>query len=522
MSQALREPVFPETEVSRHIRTRLAEIDHERALPGQRAALAFIATYFDEAERASRPSAGTPASVAAITREELVAFHAAQVVPSGSTIVVAGDLTGVDVLHEVEQAFGAWSGEPAAPLQPVAPRRADDAARIVFVDRPGSVQTELYLGCPGPDRRVEGGWAPFPVLAFVMGGSPNARIDAVLREDKGYTYGIRATFRPRRREGLFLTSAARCARTPRSRGSGCCSTSSTAAATGSPRRRPGPGSTSSSKTAPGRYATADAVADEASTMALEGLSTEFTTANLLDLATVDGRAALGGVPPVRDRRLDRGRGRRRRALCRRGARPRPRRRERRPRLSCKHATRPACPPGQAGLVTVRRGGSGAGGHHRVLEYLQALEQQLVADRQRRQEPEDVALGAAGEDHDALLVAGRRHGLAVSRRRARWCRASHQLDRHHRPAAADVADRAAWSAAISRSRSDGQRLDPLRGARSRSVRAASPRSRASAAAQATGLPPYVPPRPPACDGVHHLGAAGDARRAAARRRCPWRW
>ena len=35
-----------------------------------------------------------------------------------------------------------------------------------------------------------------------------------------------------------------------------------------------------SKTAPGRYATADAVADEAATMALEGLTTEFTTRNL--------------------------------------------------------------------------------------------------------------------------------------------------------------------------------------------------------------------------------------------------
>ena len=79
MSEAVREPAFPENEVSRHIRTRLAEIDHERALPGQRAALAFIGTYFDEAERASRPSAGTRESVAAITRDELAAFHAAQV-----------------------------------------------------------------------------------------------------------------------------------------------------------------------------------------------------------------------------------------------------------------------------------------------------------------------------------------------------------------------------------------------------------------------------------------------------------
>ena len=42
-----------------------------------------------------------------------------------------------------------------------------------------------------------------------------------------------------------------------------------------------------SKTAPGRYATADAIADEAVSMALDGRTTAFTTANLRDLATVD-------------------------------------------------------------------------------------------------------------------------------------------------------------------------------------------------------------------------------------------
>jgi hypothetical protein len=41
------------------------------------------------------------------------------------------------------------------------------------------------------------------------------------------------------------------------------------------------------RTAPGRYATADAVAEEAAGLSLEGLTTDFTTANLLGLAEVD-------------------------------------------------------------------------------------------------------------------------------------------------------------------------------------------------------------------------------------------
>ena len=43
-------------------------------------------------------------------------------------------------------------------------------------------------------------------MAYLLGGSPGARIDAVLREDKGYTYGIRAAMRPRAIGGSFAVT----------------------------------------------------------------------------------------------------------------------------------------------------------------------------------------------------------------------------------------------------------------------------------------------------------------------------
>jgi zinc protease len=286
LSQAVREPAFPAVEVSRHVKTRLAEIDQERAVPAQRAALEFIATYFDAEERASRPTAGTKATVSAITPQDLVDFHAANVVPCGATVIVAGDLSDLDVGFEVERALGSWSAAAADVVEPREAARAGDAARVVFLDRPGSVQTEFYVGCPGPDRRVEGGWVPYQVVGFVVGGSPSARIDAVLREDKGFTYGIRSGFRPRRRGGMFLTS-------------GSVRADSTVEALGLlidilDKARDGftPEETQAGvdfigKTAPGRYATADTVAEEAAGLSLEGLTTEFTTANLLALTGVD-------------------------------------------------------------------------------------------------------------------------------------------------------------------------------------------------------------------------------------------
>jgi predicted Zn-dependent peptidase len=288
LRQSITEPAFPEAEVTRHVKQRLAEIEQERSVAAQRGAIELLATYFDPSERAARPTAGRRESVRAITRDDVATFHATQVSPTGATVVIAGDLEGVDAFAEIERALGSWAapGGWTAPPPPVAAAPAADRARIVFIDRPGSVQSELAVACPGPDRRVEDGWAPFPVLGFVMGGSPNARVDAVLREEKGYTYGIRSVFRPRRRGGMFLTS-------------GSVRADSTVDALGLlldlldsgregfTEQEAREGVDFISMTAVSRYATADAIADEAATLAFEGLTTEFTTANLRDMADVD-------------------------------------------------------------------------------------------------------------------------------------------------------------------------------------------------------------------------------------------
>lgn len=280
LRQTVAEPAFPEEEVRRTRRTRLAEIEQERASAPHRAGRELISTLYAASERASRPTAGTAATISAITREDLVDFHRTRIGPRGATVVVAGDLTGLDLEALVEGTLGQWEApdqEPAAP--PTAPRAAEDRRRIVLVDRPGSVQSEFAVACPGPDRGVTGGWAAYPVLSFLVGGSPNARVDAVLREEKGYTYGLRSTFRPRAKGGMFVTS-------------GSVRADVTADALGLligllDGVRDGlsdeevrAGADFVSRTAAARYATADAVAHEAAALALEGLPLDFPTTNL--------------------------------------------------------------------------------------------------------------------------------------------------------------------------------------------------------------------------------------------------
>lgn len=277
LTECLREPAFEEGEVARLRRTRLAEIEQERASAGRRALKEWAATYYDADNRASRPGSGTAESVAAITRDDVVAFHTAHVHPEGASVVVAGDLTGVDIDALLAGSIGAWTTSGRTmPVEPAPAPRAADAARVVLVDRPGSVQSEILIGSPGPDRRVDSGWAPFPVLAYVIGGAPNARIDEVLREDKGYTYGIRAGFRPRQVGSAFAVSGSvRADSTVDSlrllteilAGVGEGITAEEARA----------GVDFMTLTAPGRYDTADAIADETSGLAGDNLPLTFTS-----------------------------------------------------------------------------------------------------------------------------------------------------------------------------------------------------------------------------------------------------
>lgn len=291
LAEVLAEPAFPASEVERQVRVRLADIDQESANPSARAAREFAATYYAPTSRISRPTAGSPDSIRALVRDDVAAHHAAWVRPDAATLVVAADLPPSHVEEVVGSALGRWvgatSGRPdtAGAVVPVAGVRADDAARIVLVDRPGSVQSELYVGCAGPGRDVDGGWAPFPVLAYVVGGSPQARLDAVLREERGYTYGVRSTFRARVGGGLFLTS-----------GSVRAEASAPALdltlsildslADGVTAAETRDGIDYLGRTAPGRYATADAVADEAVARALDGLSTRHTREVLAALPTL--------------------------------------------------------------------------------------------------------------------------------------------------------------------------------------------------------------------------------------------
>ena len=190
LAEALHAPAFADSEIERLVRNRLDEIPLELANPRRRAAKQLFQELFPASARLSRPSKGTADTVARIDAAAVRALYQAHVRPATATAVIVADLTGIDLDTVLAGTLGGWTGGAAEPL-PTPPVTADDTGRVVIVDRPGAVQTQLLIGRTGPDRQ-DRAWPALVLGTYCLGGTLTSRLDRVLREQKGYTYGVRA------------------------------------------------------------------------------------------------------------------------------------------------------------------------------------------------------------------------------------------------------------------------------------------------------------------------------------------
>jgi predicted Zn-dependent peptidase len=78
--------------------------------------------------------------------------------------------------------------------------------RLALVHRAGAAQSELRIGHVALSRTSPDYHAAL-VANMVLGGQFVSRINMNLREDKGYTYGVRTAFEFRRAPGPFVLNA---------------------------------------------------------------------------------------------------------------------------------------------------------------------------------------------------------------------------------------------------------------------------------------------------------------------------
>ncbi len=194
-------PDFPEAELARQRTRRLVQLRQLQDQPQYLGQVALQRTLFADHPFA-RPILGTPEGIAAITLEDVKTFWRSHFVPTRATLVVVGDVTAAECQPLLEKTFGSWHrGEGSLPPlpapQPVAGRT------ITIVDRPGAAQSFIAVGQLGVPRHTEG-YAALEVANAAFGGQFVSRLNLNLREDKGYTYGIRSRFEYATVPGAFV------------------------------------------------------------------------------------------------------------------------------------------------------------------------------------------------------------------------------------------------------------------------------------------------------------------------------
>ena len=205
LAEMLLEPRLDEREFERLKAERLNDILQARAEPGRLADERFLAEVYADGVPYARLSAGRPDTVEPLTVDDARRHHATRYAPDVADLIIAGAFDPDVALAHVERALGGWQGQGPGHRTINPAERA--GRRLVIVDRPGSVQSELRVGHLGIDRHDER-YFPAIVMAALLGGVFGSRLNKRLREELGYTYGARCAFDPRRAAGPFTANAA--------------------------------------------------------------------------------------------------------------------------------------------------------------------------------------------------------------------------------------------------------------------------------------------------------------------------
>ncbi len=204
LADVVARPDFPDHELERTRQRRLVRFQQLLDAPEYLGGLALARVMFG-GHPYGHLSMGSPEGIAAITRDDLQRFWRGHFVPGNATLLVVGDVTPDELMRLLEPSLGTWDGE-AADLPPLPDTGPHGPRTIYLVDKPKAPQSMLLVAQPGPPRKTRD-HAALELLNAAFGGQFISRLNMNLREEKGYTYGVRSSFDYRHAGGTFSVRA---------------------------------------------------------------------------------------------------------------------------------------------------------------------------------------------------------------------------------------------------------------------------------------------------------------------------
>ena len=199
-------PRFDEKEFARIKDQVLAEIEQSEADPEAVSNRVIMKLLHGPDHILSIPKQGTRETVSGMEIGLLKATYASYFTASQTRIVVAGDVNRDRAIEVVGPLATALPRHGSA-LPTISDPPSLDGAGIYVVDVPGAQQSHLRIARPGL-RQADPEFFPAVVMNYPLGGNFSSRVNLVLREEKGYTYGAWSWFEGSRHPGFFMAGAA--------------------------------------------------------------------------------------------------------------------------------------------------------------------------------------------------------------------------------------------------------------------------------------------------------------------------
>jgi predicted Zn-dependent peptidase len=200
VADMLGNPSFPPAALERLRAQRLVALVQARDQPGAIASRVFPRLVYGDAHPYGQNI--TEATLKAITRDDVVAFHRTYFRPGHALVTVVGDVNTATAKESIEKALAGWprGGEKPAFQYPGVP--APRASTIYLADKPGAAQSTFAIGTSGPPRSTPDYYA-LQVMNTILGGMFQSRLNANIREEKGYSYGVSSSFAYGKGPGAF-------------------------------------------------------------------------------------------------------------------------------------------------------------------------------------------------------------------------------------------------------------------------------------------------------------------------------
>jgi zinc protease len=206
---ALTRPEFKTDDLELLREKRLALIAGERLNPFELALRVLPPMVYGRGHVYARPltGSGIEKDVAEITYDDLHSYYATHLIPQCSTLVVAGSCETDHLRAQLDETFKQWRAVPSAALSTSAAETGANAPSVSIVNRPGASQTALAAGLRTLARNSSHAEALL-VADTILGGIFTSRLNLSLREQKGWTYGVRSLLLDARLGGLWLIRTA--------------------------------------------------------------------------------------------------------------------------------------------------------------------------------------------------------------------------------------------------------------------------------------------------------------------------